>query len=163
MHFLLKMVIFHCYISLPEGTWNILKLWFTGPSCESPANLVCCVVTSEWKMHPTQEKNSQDIFPTTKRTSFSIPIFSCLFSCLWNVHGNTWQHARMSQEDSKWSVNGLFHLVINGIYWDYNPFTNHWSYLPTGHPSGSGLLTFFLAPWSIGMRIAPTFMVWKRF
>ena len=27
---------------------------------------------------------------------------------------------RMSQEDSKWLVNGLFHLLINGIYWGYN-------------------------------------------
>ena len=24
-----------------------------------------------------------------------------------------------------------------GQYWGYNPFTNHWSYLPTGHPSMS--------------------------
>ena len=23
----------------------------------------------------------------------------------------------MSQEDSKWLVNGLFHLLLNGIYW----------------------------------------------
>ena len=25
----------------------------------------------------------------------------------------------------KWLVNGLFHLLINGIYWGYNPFTDH--------------------------------------
>ena len=28
---------------------------------------------------------------------------------------------RMSQEASKWLVNGLFHLLNNGIYWGYNP------------------------------------------
>ena len=22
-------------------------------------------------------------------------------------------------------INGLFHLLINGIYWGYNPLTNH--------------------------------------
>ena len=27
-------------------------------------------------------------------------------------------------------INGLFHLLINGIYWGYNPFTNF-----LGHPS----------------------------
>ena len=27
----------------------------------------------------------------------------------------------MSQEVSKWLVNGLFHLLINGVYWGYNP------------------------------------------
>ena len=26
--------------------------------------------------------------------------------------------------------------LVNGVYWRYNPFTNHWSFLPTGHPSG---------------------------
>ena len=30
----------------------------------------------------------------------------------------------MSQEDGKWIVNGLFRLLINGIYEDYNPLTN---------------------------------------
>ena len=32
---------------------------------------------------------------------------------------------RMSQEVSKWLVNGLFHLLINGVYGGYNPLTNH--------------------------------------
>ena len=32
---------------------------------------------------------------------------------------NTW----MSQEVSKWLVNGLFHLLTNGMYWGYNPLT----------------------------------------
>ena len=41
----------------------------------------------------------------------------------------------MSQEVSKWLVNGLFHLLINGIYRGFNPFTNHLPALPTGHPS----------------------------
>ena len=27
----------------------------------------------------------------------------------------------MSQEFSKWLVNGIFHPLINGIYWGYNP------------------------------------------
>ena len=27
----------------------------------------------------------------------------------------------MSQEVSKWLVNGFFHLLINGVYWGYNP------------------------------------------
>ncbi len=27
---------------------------------------------------------------------------------------------------SRWKlVNGLFHLLVNGIYWAYNPLTNH--------------------------------------
>ena len=26
---------------------------------------------------------------------------------------------------SRWLVNGLFHLLINGVYWGCNPFTNH--------------------------------------
>ena len=25
----------------------------------------------------------------------------------------------------KWLVNGLLHLLTNGVYWGYNPFTNH--------------------------------------
>ena len=33
--------------------------------------------------------------------------------------------AWMSQEVSKCLVNGLFHLLINGVYWGYNPLTNH--------------------------------------
>ena len=31
----------------------------------------------------------------------------------------------MSQEISKWLVNGLFHLLKDGVYWGYNPLTNH--------------------------------------
>ena len=31
----------------------------------------------------------------------------------------------MFREVSKWFVNGLFHLPINGVYWGYNPLTNH--------------------------------------
>ena len=31
----------------------------------------------------------------------------------------------MSQKVSKWLVNGLFHLLINGVYWGYNPPSNH--------------------------------------
>ena len=38
---------------------------------------------------------------------------------------NTVKLTRMSQEVSKWFVNGLFHLLINGVYWGYNPLTNH--------------------------------------
>ena len=26
---------------------------------------------------------------------------------------------------SKWLVNGVFHLAINGVYWGYNLLTNH--------------------------------------
>ena len=32
-------------------------------------------------------------------------------------------------------INGLFHPLIHGVYWGYNPLTNLWSELPTGHPS----------------------------
>ena len=28
-------------------------------------------------------------------------------------------------EVSKWLVNGLFHLLMNEVYWGYNPLTNH--------------------------------------
>jgi len=45
---------------------------------------------------------------------------------------STW----MSQEVSKWSVNGLFHLlIIIGIYWEYSPLilTFDPNFLP--HPS----------------------------
>ena len=31
----------------------------------------------------------------------------------------------MSQEVSKWLVNGLYNLLKNGVYLGYNPFTNH--------------------------------------
>ena len=34
---------------------------------------------------------------------------------------STW----MSQEVSKWLVNGLVHLLINGVYWGYKPLSNH--------------------------------------
>ena len=29
--------------------------------------------------------------------------------------------------------NGLFHLLVNGVYWGYNPFTNH-LLTSLGHP-----------------------------
>ena len=29
------------------------------------------------------------------------------------------------QEVGKWKVNGLFHLLTNGVFSGYNPFTNH--------------------------------------
>ena len=32
-------------------------------------------------------------------------------------------------------INGLFHPLIHGVNWGYNPLTNLWSELPTGHPS----------------------------
>ena len=32
---------------------------------------------------------------------------------------------RVSQEVSKWLVNGCYNLLINGVYSGYNPFTNH--------------------------------------
>ena len=37
--------------------------------------------------------------------------------------GDTW----ISQEvnGSMVRINGLFHLLINGVYWGYNPLTNH--------------------------------------
>ena len=31
---------------------------------------------------------------------------------------------RMSQEVNTWLVNGVFHLLINAVYWGYNPLTN---------------------------------------
>ena len=34
-----------------------------------------------------------------------------------NAQNSTW----MSQEVSKWLVNGLFHLLINVVYWGYSP------------------------------------------
>ena len=43
-----------------------------------------------------------------------------LHSSLENIL-TTW----MSQEVCKWLVNGVFHLLINGVYWGYNPLTNH--------------------------------------
>ena len=32
-------------------------------------------------------------------------------------------------------INVLFHLLINGVYWAYNPRILTISSLPTGHPS----------------------------
>ena len=32
--------------------------------------------------------------------------------------------AWMSQEVSKWLINGLYNLLINGVYWSYNQTTN---------------------------------------
>ena len=43
--------------------------------------------------------------------------------------------AWMSQEVSKWSVNGLFHLLINGVYWGYNPLILTIDPNFLGHPS----------------------------
>ena len=40
----------------------------------------------------------------------------------------------MSQEDSKWSVNGLFHQPIDGIYWGYNPLILTIDPIFLGHP-----------------------------
>ncbi len=40
------------------------------------------------------------------------------------TRNTTW----MSQEVSKWLVNGLiitYNLLIDGVYWGYNPLTNH--------------------------------------
>ena len=44
------------------------------------------------------------------------------------IAGNTWGNwmdvpleVRINGE----RINGLFHLVINGVYWGYNPLTNH--------------------------------------
>ena len=34
-------------------------------------------------------------------------------------------------------INGLVHLLINGVYWSYNPVTNHFSIF-LGHPSMAG-------------------------
>ena len=53
----------------------------------------------------------------------------------------------MSQEVSKWLENGLFHLLINGIYWGYNPLiltTIDPNFL--GHPSTCKLECSFLTP-----------------
>ena len=36
---------------------------------------------------------------------------------MWKGHLTTW----MSQEVTKWLVNGFFHLLLHGIYWGYNP------------------------------------------
>ena len=36
----------------------------------------------------------------------------------------------MSQKVSKWLGSVGYNLPINGVYWGYNPLTNHWSYLP---------------------------------
>ena len=40
----------------------------------------------------------------------------------WGGACTTW----MSQEVSKWLVSGFItYILINGVYWGYNPFTNH--------------------------------------
>ena len=44
-----------------------------------------------------------------------------IFPWVTDMCPTTW----MSQEVSKWLVSGLFHLLINGVYWGYNPFSNH--------------------------------------
>ena len=46
--------------------------------------------------------------------------------------------ARTSQEASNWLVNGLFHLLINGVYWGYNPLILNIDPNFLGHPSGGG-------------------------
>ena len=48
-------------------------------------------------------------------------IFCGNISILYQPFCQTW----MSQEVSKWLVNGLFHLLLIGVYWGYNPLTNH--------------------------------------
>ena len=49
---------------------------------------------------------------------------------------------RMSQDVSKWLVNGLFHLLINGIYWVYSPLILTIDPNFLGHPSTG--IRFFL-------------------
>ena len=50
------------------------------------------------------------------------PPFGEDFQFDWLVQPPT---TRMSQEVRKRLVNGLFHLLLTGLYWGYNPFTNH--------------------------------------
>ena len=42
----------------------------------------------------------------------------------------TWMSRDRSDRINGDRINGLFHLLINGVYWGYNPFTNF-----LGHPS----------------------------
>ena len=46
-------------------------------------------------------------------------------------------HTWMSQEVCKWLVNGLFHLLINGVYWGYKPLIVTFDPNFLGHPSTS--------------------------
>ena len=59
---------------------------------------------------------------------------------------------RMSQEVSKRLVNGLFHLLTNGMYWGYNPLIVTFDPNFLGHPSSQYLVDDeYLVP--------PTFLV----
>ena len=56
----------------------------------------------------------------------------------------------MSQESSKWLVNGLFHLLIHGVYWGYNPLIlTSWDIQVGSTPLRwyQVYLTFFLQQW----------------
>ena len=45
-------------------------------------------------------------------------------------------HAWMSRELSKWLENWLFHLLLNAVYWGYNPLILIFDPNFLGHPSG---------------------------
>ena len=54
-------------------------------------------------------------------------------------------------------INGLFHLLINGVYWGYNPLTNH---LLTSWDIQVGFTAFFFTFGYLGDVFLRTF--WKK-
>ena len=81
---------------------------------------------------PKLDGGNSNIFYVHPRTLGKIPILTNIFQMGWNHqpvndHHDPLMTTWMSR-DGSWDqclLNGLFHLLINGIYWGYYPFTNH--------------------------------------
>ena len=87
-----------------------------------------------------RKKNTLTIIGTSKKQ-----VFDCVFRRSF-LDRQTTRHlrsrlilTRMSQEVSKWFINGLinYNLLINGVYWVYSPLIRSplIRSLPTGHPN----------------------------
>ncbi len=119
-------LVHHQQDQIPEISWYA---WWFGED-----SLYLGTLSSKFIIHPDDAapNNTNFRFHHVARGFSSNPWFFNVF------------YTRMSQEVSKWLVNGLEHgynLLINGVYWGYNPLTTH-------------LLTFWdilvYPNWSIG-------------
>ena len=86
-----------------------MSIWLSGNECQG------CNHILTWTFSPS------NIWPTT--------LVLCLGSCeskLYNSPAGRLLGCRGTEVlGSMVRINGLFHLLINGVYWGYNSLTNH--------------------------------------